>query len=178
VLLRSLVERGLDPDGVVLVAADGADGIASAVAEAFPDASLQRCWTHRVRNLLDAIPFTERKSALRGLRAIYRASTKRAAVAAYWRFAVAWRGRHPRLVASLERHLDSLLAVFDLPAALRVSLRTTNLIERAFRELRRRLRPIGALSDRRSADRILYGQVTRLNELLARRPLAGFTQES
>ncbi|HEY5475003.1 MAG TPA: transposase, partial [Candidatus Limnocylindrales bacterium] len=126
----------------------------------------------------DAIPPGERKSALRGLRAIYRASTKRAAVAAYWRFAVAWRHRHPRLVGGLERHLDSLLAVFDLPASIRVSLRTTNLIERAFRELRRRLRPIGALSDRRSADRILYGQVTRLNELLSRRPLVGFTQES
>jgi putative transposase len=177
-LLRSLIERGLDPDAVVLAVADGADGIAAAVAEAFPDASLQRCWTHRVRNLLDAIPLAERKGALRGLRAIYRAPTKRAAVAAYWRFALVWRRRHPRLVASLEHDLDSLLAVFDLPASVRVSLRTTNLIERAFRELRRRLRAIGALSDRRSADRILYGQVTRLNELLSRRPLAEFTQES
>ena len=178
VLLRSLVERGLDPDGVLLVVADGAGGIAAAVAEAFPDAAFGRCWTHRVRNLLDAIPLGQRKSCLRALRAIYRAATKRAAVAAYWRFAVAWRKRHPHLVAGLERDLDSLLAVFDLPASIRVSLRTTNLIERAFREFRRRLRPIGALSDRRSADRILYGQVTRLNELLARRPLAAFTQES
>jgi putative transposase len=177
-LLRSLIARGLDPDGVLLVVADGAGGIASAVAEAFPDAAYGRCWTHRVRNLLDAIPFGQRKSCLRALRAIYRAATKRAAVAAYWRFARAWRTHHPRLVLGLERDLDSLLAVFDLPASIRVSLRTTNLIERTFRELRRRLRPIGALSDRRSADRILYGQVTRLNELLSRRPLVGFTQES
>jgi putative transposase len=178
VLLRSLLERGLDPDGVALVVADGAGGIAAAAAEAFPDASLQRCWTHRVRNLLEAVPLAERKRALRGLRLIYRAPSKRAAVAAWWRFAVTWRRRHPRLVAGLERDLDGLLAVFDLPASIRASLRTTNLIERAFRELRRRLRPIGALSDRRSADRILYGQVTRLNELLYRRPLAAFTQES
>jgi len=177
-LLRSLVVRGLDPEGVVLVVADGADGIAAAVAEALPDAAFGRCWTHRVRNLLGAIPLAERKSVLRGLRAIYRAPTKRAAVAAYWRFAKAWRRRHPHLVARLERHLDSLLVIFDLPLSIRVSLRTTNLIERAFRELRRRLRSIGALSDRRSADRILYGGVTRLNELLARRPLAAFTQES
>jgi transposase-like protein len=178
VLLRSLIARGLDPDGVILAVADGAGGIAAAVAEAFPDATFGRCWTHRVRNLLDAIPLAERKSALRGLRAIYRASTKRAAVAAYWRFAKSWRKRHPRLVSGLERDLDSLLAVFTLPVSIRVSLRTTNLIERAFRELRRRLRPIGALSDRRSADRILFGQVTRLNELLSRRPLVAFTQES
>ena len=178
ILLRSLVQRGLDPDAIVLVAADGAGGIAAAVAEAFPEAHLQRCWTHRIRDLLDALPRAERKGCLRDLRAIYRAPTKRAAVAAYWRFAVRWRRRHPRLVGGLERDLEALLAVFDLPPALRPSLRTTSLIERAFRELRRRLRAVGALADRRSADRILYGQVLRLNELLACRPLAAFTQES
>jgi len=177
-LLRSLVERGLDPDAVVLAVADGADGIAAAVAEAFPLAALQRCWTHRVRNILEALPLAERRSCLRGLRAIYRAPTRRAAVAAYWRWASAWRGRHPVLVRRLERDLDELLAVFSLPEPIRISLRTTNLIERAFRELRRRLRPVGCLADVRSGDRILYGQVLRLNELLAARPLANFTQES
>lgn len=176
--LTSLVGRGLDPDAVRLVTADGADGIAAAVAEVFPGADLQRCWTHRVRNLLDAIPLAERRSCLRGLRAIHRARTRRAAVAAYWRWARRWRPRHPNLVRRLEADLDDLLAVFHLPEAIRRQLRSTNLIERAFRELRRRLRPIGSLPDRRSADRILYGQVLRLNELLARRPLATFTQET
>jgi len=177
-LLTSLVARGLDPDTVVLVTADGAGGIAAAVAEAFPSAALQRCWTHRLRNLLGALPRAERKDCLRGLRAVYRARTRRAAVQAYWRWARAWRGRHPFLVRNLERDLEELLAVFALPEAIRRSLRTTNLIERAFRELRRRLRPIGSLTDRRSADRILYGQVLRLNELLARRPLAAFPQDA
>jgi putative transposase len=177
-LLRSLVERGLDPEAVVLVTADGAGGIAAAVAEAFPAAALQRCWTHRLRNLLAALPRDERRPCLRGLRAVYRARTRRAAVAAYWRWARAWRPRHPVLVRRFELDLDELLAVFALPEPLRVSLRTTNLLERAFRELRRRLRPVGCLSDRHSADRILYGQVVRLNGLLAARPLADFPQES
>lgn len=177
-LLRSLVERGLDPDAVVLVTADGADGIAAAVAEAFPVADLQRCWTHRVRNILAAVALGHRKACLRGLRAIYRARTRRAAVQAYWRWARVWRPRHPGLVRRLERDLDELLAVFAVPEPIRASLRTTNLLERAFRELRRRLRPIGSLRDRRSADRILYGQVLRLNGLLAARPLAAFTQDS
>jgi transposase-like protein len=177
-LLRSLIARGLDPDTVVLVTADGAGGIAAAVAEAFPEAALQRCWTHRIRNILDAVPLAERRACLRGLRAIYRARTRRGAVAAYWRWAHTWRARHPGIVRGLERDLEALLAVFALPAPVRASLRTTNLLERAFRELRRRLRPMGALADRRSADRILYGQVMRENELLAGRPLAAFTQES
>jgi len=173
-----LIARGLDPDAIALVTADGAGGIAAAVAEAFPDAALQRCWTHRIRNLLDALPLADRRACHRGLRAIYRARTRRAAVAAYWRWANAWRPRHPGIVRGLERDLDALLAVFALPETVRATLRTTNLIERAFRELRRRVRPRGALADRRSADRILYGQVLRLDELLADRPLAAFTQES
>ena len=177
-LVGSLVGRGLDPEAIELVTADGAGGIAAAVGEAFPRAALQRCWTHRLRNLLDALPRAERKPCLRGLRRIYRAPTRRAAVAAYWAWARAWRKRHPVLVRRLEEDLDELLAVFALPPAVRPSLRSTNLIERSFRELRRRLRPIGALPDRRSADRILYGQVLRLNDLLAGRPLAAFPQES
>jgi transposase-like protein len=176
--LTSLVGRGLDPDAVRLVTADGADGIAAAVAEVFPTADLQRCWTHRIRNLLDAVGRADRRACLAGLRAIYRARTRRAAVAAYWRWATTWRTRHPVLVRRLEGDLDELLAVFVLPEPIRLHLRTTNLIERAFRELRRRIRPMGALADRRSADRILFGQVLRLNDLLASRPLGGFTQET
>jgi len=113
--LSSLVARGLDPDAVRLVTADGADGIAAAVAEVFPTADLQRCWTHRIRNLLDALPLAERRACLAGLRAIYRARTRRAAVAAYWRWATTWRTRHPILVRRLEGDLDDLLAVFAQP---------------------------------------------------------------
>ena len=176
--LSDLVARGLDPGGIVLVGHDGAPGIAGALALVLPDSVSQRCWTHRIRNLLGALAVAERKDCLRGLRAIYRARSRRVAVRAYWAWARRWRSRHPRLVTGLEADLDALLAVFALPESIRVHLRTTNLIERAFRELRRRLRPMGCLPDRRSADRILYGQVLRLNELLARRPLAAFPQES
>ena len=128
--------------------------------------------------MLDAIPVAERRACLGDLRAIYRARTRRVAVAAYWRWATTWRTRCLVLLRQLERDLDELLAVFVLPEPIRLQLRTTNLIERAFRELRRRIRPMGALADRRSADRILYGQVLRLHALLVRRPLTTFREET
>jgi transposase-like protein len=81
-------------------------------------------------------------------------------------------------VRRLERVFDALLSVYAVPELVRPSLRWTNLLERAVRELRRRLRPIGVLSDRLSADRVQYGQVLRLGGLLAARPLAAFTQDS
>jgi transposase-like protein len=63
--------------------------------------------------------------------------------------------------------------VFALPESMRPSLRSTNLLERAFRELRRQLRPIGCLSGRHSADRIPYGRVVRLNDPISKHPLTG-----
>ena len=68
--------------------------------------------------------------------------------------------------------------MFALPESIRASLRTTNLLEGAFSELRRRLRPIGSLTDRRSAASTLYAQVLCLNELLARRLLPAFAQDA
>jgi len=88
------------------------------------------------------------------------------AVAAYWRFVKTWRGRYPRLVKGLERHLDFLAS--GLRSAGRNPSEPTHHVPTSSSV------PSGssvtasadrALSDRRSADRILYGQVTRLNEL-------------
>ena len=70
------------------------------------------------RDLLEAIPRSERKGYLGELRSIYRAQSKRATVAANWRFALRWRRRHPKLVGDLERDPESLLAIFDLPEAI------------------------------------------------------------
>jgi hypothetical protein len=65
-LLGSLIRRGLDPEAIELVTADGAGGIAAAVDEAFPRAALQRCWTHRAQNILEALPLRERRACLVG----------------------------------------------------------------------------------------------------------------
>ncbi len=74
------------------------------VTRGLPAAAFQLCWTHRVRNILDAPPSGGPASA------IYRAPTRPAAVVASWRLARAWRGRHPVLVRRLGRDLDELQA--------------------------------------------------------------------
>jgi len=69
-----------------------------------PGRWVQRCWTQhaelRIRNLLKALPLEERRDCLTGLRSIYRAPTREAAVRAYWAWARRWRDRYPRLVRS------------------------------------------------------------------------------
>ena len=79
-------------------------------------------------------------------------------------------------MACLRVDLDELLTVLDFPSAQRVKLRTTNVIERCFREVRRRTRPIGCFTNAASCDRIIYAVFHRLNTQWQDRPLKEFTQ--
>jgi len=84
--------------------------------------------------------------------------------AAARRFAERWSESYPKAVACLRDDLDELLACFryrTLPE--RKAVRTTNAIERRFREVRRRTRPMGVFSDKTSMDRILYAIFTHEN---------------
>ncbi|MFQ6009356.1 MAG: transposase, partial [Candidatus Zixiibacteriota bacterium] len=67
-----------------------------------------------------------------------------------------WQNKIPKAVACLEQDFDKLIPVFEFPAALRKMLRTTNVIERCFREMRRRLKVMGCFQNSKSCDRIIY----------------------
>jgi putative transposase len=76
----------------------------------------------------------------------------------------------------VERDLDALLNFFAVPQAHWIKVRTTNVIERAFREVRRRTRPMSSFSNVESCDRIVYGVTSHLNRSWERKPLFKFTQ--
>jgi len=87
-----------------------------------------------------------------------------------------WQHRRPNAVACVERDLDALLNFFAVPQAHWIKVRTTNVIERAFREVRRRTRPMSSFSNLGSCDRIVYGITSHLNRSWERKPLFKFTQ--
>jgi transposase-like protein len=66
----------------------------------------------------------------------------------------------------------------DYPAALRSKLRTTNAIERCFREVRRRTRPMSAFTNDASCERIVFALVAHMNVQWSRKPLPGFTHNT
>jgi putative transposase len=118
---------------------------------------------HKLRNLSQRVPARWRKECLAGASLIYQASTKREARARFGAWAQAWRERVPKAVACLEVDLEPLLAFLDCPEADWRRVRTTNAIERAFREVRRRTRPMSCFNDSPSCRRIIYGIVNHLN---------------
>ncbi len=81
-------------------------------------------------------------------------------------------------MACVERDLHSLLHFFAVPSGLWKKVRTTNVIERAFREVRRRTRPMSSFSNPASCDRIVFGVISHLNRSWERKTLPEFTQNA
>jgi len=81
-------------------------------------------------------------------------------------------------VACVERDLEELLTFYAFPPAHWRKIRTTNIIERAFREVRRRTRPMSSFTNPASCDRIVFGVISHLNRSWERKPLKEFTQKA
>jgi len=175
-LLNDLYRRGLEGRQLELIVTDGCPGLAAALQTVYPRVPHQRCWVHKLRNLLAPVRRPDRAAVKADLQAIYQAASLAQAEAAARRFQQRWQGPYPQVVRSLARDLPELLAFFSCPRPLWRSLRTTNIIERCFVEVRRRTRPMVCFVNIRSVDRILYAIFNRFNLDWAQHTLPAFTQ--
>jgi putative transposase len=163
--LRDLYERGLKGSACELIATDGGTGLHGALQIVYPKPLLQRCWAHKSRNVLDKVKEKDQAAVKKALSRISHAENHRAASAAYRRFVSNWRKSYPRAVVCVEKDLDQLLSFFQIKNSKMWSrLRTTNLIERSFREVRRRTRPMGVMAHTQSLQRIVFAVFHHLNE--------------
>lgn len=135
-LLRDLKRRGMRAP--VLAVGDGALGFWGALREVFPDTRGQRCWVHKVANVLSALPKSAQPTAKRMLAEIRDAQDRDHAVAAADRFAHELGAKWPNAVAKIVDDLEPLLAFYDFPAEHWIHLKTTNPIESTFATVRLR----------------------------------------
>ena len=155
--LGDLIRRGLVGDGLEMICVDGGSGLLAALPTAYPGIPVQRCWAHKIRNVLAKVRVADQPAVKTDLQAVINAKTVPQARSAARRFATRWRQDYPKAVACLRDDLDDLLTCWRYKSrAERKAVRTTNAIERRFREVRRRTRPMGVFSDRTSMDRILF----------------------
>jgi transposase-like protein len=162
--LTDLYGRGLTGEGVELIVTDGGVGLLATLPIVYPRIPVQRCWAHKTRNILDKMRRADRDAGKRDLHRISHARNLRDARRAARRFADRWEEIYPKAVACLRRDLDELLLFlrFEDPEW-RKAARTTNAVERRFREVRRRIRPMGVFSDRTSMERILFAVFSHEN---------------
>ena len=107
---------------------------------------------------------------------MYLAEDRKQARAAFRSFKLRWQAEYPTMVKQLEKDLPDLLAFFSFPKYLWKQLRTTNIIERCFVEVRRRTRPVVCFVNVQSVDRIIYSIFYRFNLEWKTRTLEVFTQ--
>lgn len=176
--LQELYTRGLTGETLRLVVTDGSPGLHAALDLVYPYVARQRCWVHKLRNIAATLPRRLQTACLGEVASIYGAATERAARQAFRAWAGRWRGRAAKAVTCLERDLGELLSCFACPPAHRRKIRTTNAIERAFREVRRRVRPMSCFTNPASCDRIVFAVISHLNAQWERYPLKEFTQKS
>jgi putative transposase len=155
--LGDMIKRGLTGNGLEMICVDGGSGLLAALPTAFPAIPVQRCWAHKIRNVLNKVRQADHGHVKASLHAIMNADTLAAAKSAARKFADRWEQTYPQAVACLRNDLDDLLTCFSYKTLEeRKAVRTTNAIERRFVEVRRRTRPMGVFSDRTSMDRILF----------------------
>ena len=139
-LFGMLKERGLT--GVELVVSDAHEGLVKGIEAAFPGSMWQECQTHFMRRALDLARDVDKGALCEDLRMILQASSRERAEEERALLEKHWGKKYPKLVAYMEDHFDSVLAVLNVPASHRKRLRTTNHVERVNQELKRRGRTV------------------------------------
>ena len=137
-VLRDLAARGVEAP--LLAIGDGALGFWAALREVWPESKEQRCWVHRLANVLDKLPKRLQPRAKSQLHEIFKAETKEIAEEQLAKFVKEYEDKYPKAVASLLRDREKLLTFYDFPAAHWQSIRSANVIESAFATVRLRQR--------------------------------------
>ena len=147
-LLVDIRARGLSVPAEIAVG-DGAMGFWKALDEVFPGTRHQRCWVHKIANVLNKLPNSMQPTVKADLREIWQAETRAAAEAAVDIFAETYGAKYGKAVTCLTRDREALLASYDFPADHWDHLRTGNPIESVFATVRHRtVRTKGALSQK------------------------------
>ena len=137
-LLRDLKRRGMRAP--VLAVGDGALGFWGALRTVFAKTRSQRCWVHKLANVLNALPKSVQPTARRMLAEIRDAEDREQALVAMQAFVQEFGAKWPKAVAKVVDDAEALLAFFDFPAEHWVHLKTTNPIESTFATVRLRTR--------------------------------------
>lgn len=134
----NLYERGLKGSKLKLIITDGSSGLHNALDSTFPRTLRQRCWVHKVRNVRAYLRKKDEEECIEGLKAIYTASHRRAALKAFKAWKIKWETLYTKAINCIEKDLEELLNFFYFDESHRKKIRTTNPIERVFKEFRRR----------------------------------------
>ena len=163
-LLLQLLSRGLCVKDLKLVTVDGNAGLLGAIETLLPDVAVQRCIVHKIRNIVGKCPWSLRGVVPAEAKQIFYATSESEARQLFTSFKYKWQTQIPKVVECIEKDLDQLVAFYKFPYRHWIKIRSTNVIERAFKEFRRRVKVMETFPNELSCLRIMFSLVKMLNE--------------
>ncbi len=154
-VMSELKNRGVED--VLIAIVDGLKGFPEAITAVFPQAQVQTCIVHLIRNSLEFVSWKERKAVAAALKAIYRATDADAGERALEAFAAGpWGSKYPAIAMAWRRNWAAVIPFFAFPDDVRRIVYTTNAIEALNAKLRRAVRTRGHFPTDESAMKLLY----------------------
>ena len=126
-VLTELQNRGVEQ--ILIACVDGLSGFPDAINTAYPDAKIQLCIVHMVRNSMKYVVWKDYKAVAAGLKRIYQSPTEEAARSELEDFGQTWDEKYPQISQSWSNHWPNLITFFDYPKDIRKAIYTTNAIE-------------------------------------------------
>jgi transposase-like protein len=146
------------------VTTDGAPALIAAVDAAWPHSLRQRCLVHKVRNILDKAPESVKQEMKQALWSVYDAPNREVADLLAARFITRYAETYPSAVACFQDDLAACLNHLACPVGHRTRIRTTNLLERAFLEVRRRTRATPRFFDERGCLKLIFATLMQVSD--------------
>jgi transposase-like protein len=134
-VLNELKNRGLED--VLIFSVDNLKGISEAIEAVFPQAEIQKCIVHQIRNSLRFVSWKERKPMAKDLKQIYTAATEEEGAAALEEFSEKWDKRYPHVSVSWKKNWAEIATFFKYPPEVRTLIYTTNPIESLHRKIKK-----------------------------------------
>lgn len=154
-VFNELKNRGLED--VLIAVVDGLRGFPEAIEAVYPQAQIQTCIVHLIRNSLNLASWKDRKALAAALKPVYQAATAESAAAALTAFADGeWGQKFPTVAAMWQRQWEHVIPFFAYPPAVRKIIYTTNAIESMHMQLRKIVKNRGHFPSDEAASKLLY----------------------
>ena len=158
--LEDLTRRGMGEPMLTVI--DGCPGLIKAVEEVFPGSDKQRCTKHRTENVLEKVLEQDKASVKESVRKVFYASTYEHAKEAVELFKKKWSMKYPSAVECLTENLEDCLTYYKYPYQHWLRIRTTNIVERSFKEVKRRVKAAGRFQNEDRGLTMVYWQLKEL----------------
>jgi transposase-like protein len=158
--LEDLLKREMNVPMLTVI--DGCPGLIKAVDEVLPESDKQRCTKHRTENVLDKVLEQDKASVKTSVRKVFYASTYEHAKEAVELFKKKWSMKYPSAVECLTENIEDCLTYYKYPYQHWLRIRTTNIVERSFKEVKRRVKVAGRFQNEERALTMVYWQLKEL----------------